>query len=88
MGFLMLRDGSLEIKGDNTPEIKDIEEIMLEIANQFEISSSYKKPDYFVPMTVFEGLASSANMLKRGIQIHCLQSRLIYPLYGVWTPTT
>jgi ribosomal protein L11 methylase PrmA len=27
-------------------------------------------------------------MQKKGIQIHCLDSRLIYPLYGVWTPTT
>ena len=88
MGFLMLRDGTLEVKGDNKPEIKDVEEILLEMASQFEMSSTFKKPDYFVPMTVVEGLASSANMLKRGIQIHCLQSRLIYPLYGVWTPTT
>ena len=88
MGFLMLRDGSLEVQGDAKPEIKDVEEILLEMSNQFEISSTYKKPDFFVPMTVVEGLASSANMLKRGIQIHCLQSRLIYPLYGVWTPTT
>lgn len=88
MGFLMLRDGTLEVKGDSKPEIKDVEEILLEMASQFEMSSTFKKPDYFVPMTVVEGLASSANMLKRGIQIHCLQSRLIYPLYGVWTPTT
>ena len=33
MGFLMLRDGSLEVKGDKKPEIKEIEEIMLEMAN-------------------------------------------------------
>ena len=72
MGFLMLRDGSLEVKGDTKPEIKDVEQILLEMANQFEMSSTFTKPDFFVPMTVVEGLASSANMLKRGIQIHCL----------------
>ena len=58
------------------------------MSETFTMSSTFKKPDFFVPMTVLEGLASSSNLLKRGIQIHCLQSRLIYPLYGVWTPTT
>ena len=47
MGFLMLRDGTLEVKGDSKPEIKDVEEILLEMASQFEMSSTFKKPDYF-----------------------------------------
>ena len=88
MGFLMLRDGSLEVKGEKKPEIKDVDQVMLEAVESYEMASTFKKPDYFVPMTVFEGLSSSAQLLKRGIQIHCLDSRLIYPLYGVWTPTT
>ena len=84
----MLRDGSLEVKGEKKPEIKDVDQVMLEAVESYEMASTFKKPDYFVPMTVFEGLSSSAQLLKRGIQIHCLDSRLIYPLYGVWTPTT
>jgi hypothetical protein len=50
--------------------------------------SKYEKPDFFLPIPVFEGIVSSEAYEKKGIQIHCLDSKLIYPLYGVWTPTT
>jgi hypothetical protein len=54
----------------------------------FERPSKYEKPDFFVPFPVLEGIVSAEAMEKTGIQIHCLDSKLIYPMYGVWTPTT
>jgi len=54
----------------------------------YEKPSKYEKPDFFMPFPVLEGIVSSEAMEKSGIQIHCLDSKLIYPMYGVWTPTT
>ena len=52
------------------------------------MASSFAKPDYFVPFPVIEGLASSEAYSKSGIMVHCLDSRLVYPQYGVWTSTS
>ena len=59
-----------------------------ELAMEYTLSSKFAKPDYFVPFSVLQGMVSAERLQKQGIQIHCLESRLIYPLYGVWTPTT
>ena len=37
---------------------------------------------------VIEGIKSAMAMQDAGIMIHALDSRKIYPLYGVWTPTS
>ena len=86
----MLRDGSLEIKDtqDKKPELVKAKDLVGSMASQFEMSSAFTKPDYFVPIPVIEGMASSENMSKSGIQIHCLDSQLVYPQYGVWSSTT
>lgn len=34
-----------------------------------------------------EGLVSSLEYDSKGIQIHCLDSKMIYPMYGVYMPT-
>lgn len=52
------------------------------------MGSQFTKPDYFVPIPVIEGMASAEALTKKGIQIHCLDSQLLYPQYGVWTSTT
>lgn len=78
----------MEVKGEFKPETKSLKTIALEMEAQFERVSKYEKPDFFLPMPVFEGIVSSEAYEKKGIQIHCLDSKLIYPLYGVWTPTT
>ena len=55
---------------------------------QFQMQDTYAKPDFFVPIPVIEGLASSEALSKKGIMVHCLDSRLVYPKYGVWTATS
>ena len=52
------------------------------------MASSFSKPDYFVPIPVIEGMTSAESMAKKGIMIHCLDSRLVYPQYGVYTSTS
>ena len=86
----MLRDGTLEVKDphDKKPELVRAAELVGEMTQQFQMGSAFSKPDYFVPIPVIEGMASSESMTKSGIQIHCLDSRLVYPQYGVWTSTT
>lgn len=54
----------------------------------FDRQSAFSKADYFLPFQVAEGLASAEALQTKGIMIHCLNSRLVYPLWGVWTPTT
>ena len=58
------------------------------MAMQFQMQDTYAKPDFFVPIPVIEGLASSEALSKKGIMVHCLDSRLVYPKYGVWTATS
>ena len=81
LGFLMLRDGSLEVKDtqDKKPELAKAKELVGDMASQFQMSSQFAKPDYFVPIPVVEGMASAESLSKKGIQIHCLDSQLIYP---------
>jgi hypothetical protein len=70
------------------PECKNLKTLALEMEGLYEKPSKYEKPDFFMPFPVLEGILSSEAMEKSGIQIHCLDSKLIYPMYGVWTPTT
>lgn len=52
---------------------------MTEFASRFQMGSTFAKPDYFVPIPVVEGMASSEAMIKSGIMIHSLDSRMVYP---------
>ena len=90
LGFLMLRDGSLEVKDthDKKPELVNAAEIVGEMAQNYQLASAFAKPDFFVPVPVIEGMASAESLHKAGIQIHCLDSRLVYPQYGVWAATS
>jgi Methyltransferase domain len=88
LGYLTLRDGSLEVDGETKPACKNLKTITAEMESMFGQPGKYEKPDYFVPFPVLEGIVSSEAMEKTGIQIHCLDSKVIYPLYGVWAPTT
>ena len=86
----MLRDGSLEVKdsNDKKPELVKADGVLTDLAARFQLASSFSKPDYFVPIPVVEGMASAEAMSKSGIMIHCLESRLIYPQYGVYSSTS
>lgn len=84
----MLRDGKVEVKGANLPQFKDLPPLCREWESQFEFESAFAKPDFFLPIPTAEGLASAEQLQSKGVQIHCLDSRLVYPLYGVYTPTS
>ena len=70
LGFLMLRDGSLEL-GDSTghkkPDIQFAGEVVKELALEYTMSSKFAKPDYFVPFPVLEGMVSAERLQKQGI---------------------
>ena len=57
----MLRDGSLEVKDpkDKMPELPKAKEIVGDMSKEFQMNSAFAKPDYFVPIPVIEGMASS-----------------------------
>ena len=60
--------------------------MLKEAEHQYELG--LKKHDFFVPIPVIEGLVSAKSLQNQGTQIHSLASKKIYPMYGVWTPTT
>jgi len=45
------------------------------------------KNDFFVSSPFLDGLVSSIEFAQKGMQVHCLKSKNIYPLYGVYMPT-
>jgi hypothetical protein len=59
MGFLALRNGKIEIKGQSKPDFKDLEKLASDWERSFDLGSAFAKPDYFLPMPVAEGLAST-----------------------------
>lgn len=86
----MLRDGSLEVKdsNDKKPELVKAGDVLAEMSSRYQLASAFSKPDYFVPLPVVEGMSSAEAMAKSGIMIHCLDSRLVYPQYGVYSSTS
>lgn len=88
LGYLTLRDGQVELKGQNKPDFKILNDLLPEWEGRFELGSAFSKPDYFLPFEMAIGLNSAEQLQTKGIQIHSLNSRLIYPLWGVWSPTT
>ena len=87
MGFLTLRDGTLEIQGKNKPEIPELKGLLQTLEEDFDMPSTFDKPDFFSSFTFMEGVISAENMKTNGIRIKCLEDKIIYPLYGVWSPT-
>lgn len=85
VGFVMRRDGSLEIKGDNKPEL-DIRDTLKDLEEGI-LLPEFDKPDYFASFPLVEGLVSSQEFQRKGQMIHCLNSRMLYPLHGVYMPT-
>lgn len=49
MGFLVLRNGELDLKGATKPDYKDLPKLVKEWEKNFDLGSSYSKPDYFLP---------------------------------------
>lgn len=87
MGFLTLRDGTVEVQGKNKPEIADLKNLLQSIESDFELPG-FEKPDYFCSFPFMEGVISADNLRTNGIRIKCLEDKIIYPLYGVFSPTS
>jgi 2-polyprenyl-3-methyl-5-hydroxy-6-metoxy-1,4-benzoquinol methylase len=88
LGYLIQKDYELKILGNNKPEIKYLEEVIESRLKEFNKYDSYKMPDYFLPVNMLNGLITAQEWQKKGIEITNLDNQLIYPLYGVWPPTS
>ena len=63
----MLRDGTLEIKGENLPEFaNNTKEIIQECERNFKLEA-FSKPDYFACAGFVDGLISSQEFSKKGM---------------------
>lgn len=49
MGYLVLRDGKVEIKGEHKPDFRDLPLLAPEWERMFDLGSAFTKPDYFLP---------------------------------------
>ena len=81
VGYLMLRDGTLMINGEkNKPDLanKDTVEVLKELESAIKSDPKFLKPDYFASAPFIEGLVSANEFAKRGMQVHCLASKMIY----------
>jgi len=89
IGYLMLRDGTIEVKGTKKPDLgtKETIELLGDLESRFQLGS-FAKPDYFASFSLVDGIISSEQFKRKGMQIHCLDNRMIYPLYGVYMPTS
>lgn len=66
----------------------DFKNLLQSLEDDFELPSTFDKPDYFSSFTFMEGIISAENMKTNGIRVKCLEDKIIYPLYGVWSPTS
>ena len=58
LGFLVLRDGSLETQGKNKPELPALKSILGQLESGFELGS-FDKPDYYCSFPFMEGVISA-----------------------------
>lgn len=71
LGFLTLRDGSLELSPKSRPEIPELKSILKNLEIEYNMGS-FDKPDYFAPMQFIEGVVSFESLKTLGIKIRCL----------------
>lgn len=65
----MLRDGSLEIKdtSNKKPELAEAKEILTDLASNYSLNNRFGKPDYFVPISLIEGMAKAERLQRNGV---------------------
>jgi tRNA1(Val) A37 N6-methylase TrmN6 len=61
--------------------------VLLNLETNFNLKK-FAKPDFFANYSFVEGLVSSEEFRKKGMQVFCLNQRMIYPMYGVYMPTS
>jgi hypothetical protein len=71
-GFHLIKDGSLNIKGDK-PESPIFKKIIEDAYERFELPS-FKKPDLFVPFSTVEGINAAERFSKYGIAMEALNN--------------
>lgn len=84
----MEKNHRLVIQGENKPEIKTLSTLIPNRLKAFRPYDTYKLPDFFLPSNMLYGMITSEEWQKNGIEIPALDGHLIYPFYGVWSPTT
>lgn len=64
----MLRDGALEVKGENAPDLtsNEIQSVLKELEGSFKLKD-FEKPDYFASFSFVEGLSSAEEFRKKGM---------------------
>ena len=89
LGYLMLRDSTLMVKG-NLPNFAgdDTVEVLRHIERSYKQESRFLNSDYFIPCSFLDGLISARESEKRGKPIFCLDNQLIYPSFGVYMPNS
>ena len=88
IGYFIEKDYRLVIQGDNKPEVKNLQPVIEERLQSFSPFDAYKIPDYFLPANMLHGLVTSEEWQKNGIEVLALDKQMIYPFYGVWSPTS
>lgn len=88
IGYFVEKNNELVIHGENKPALKNLGEVIKERSSQFNLVDAYKNPDFFLPANMLYGMISSEEWQKNGIEVSTLKGNLIYPLYGVWSPTS
>jgi len=78
----------LNIQGENKPELTVMSKVIPSKLENFKPISEYKKPDYFLPSNMLYGMITAEEWQKNGIEILTLDNHMIYPFYGVWSPTS
>lgn len=61
LGFLTLRDGSIELAQKNRPELPELKSILRSLERDYNLGN-FDKPDYFTPFPFLEGAISFENM--------------------------
>ena len=54
---------------------------------QFLDYDKYAAPDYFMPANMMDGIMSAEEWRKNGVPVKVLNDLLIYPSWGVFSPT-
>lgn len=62
LGFLTLRDGTIEVAGKNKPELPNFKNLLADLETEFDLGSGYSKPDYFSSFPFIEGVISAESM--------------------------
>ena len=62
LGFLTLRDGTIEVQGKSKPELPEFRSLLQNLESDYDLGQNFAKPDYFSSFPFIEGLTSAESM--------------------------